>query len=179
MDSAVIFHSCAQGVYHSSRLICLLMTSSATSRLRLDFHHINVVQPLVTHPSYNDKKSVFFFIPILKSTFSNLDFRISVLRFLSEWRSSVQTTPTIVQVQVQVELYCHSPTCVDIQWNEMSCLTGPLWLDQIVDWQGHPTLDPHWVISPPLCRLQCRGKQDVSDSAYIACDIAVSFTPRI
>ncbi len=25
----------------------------------------------------------------------------------------------------QVELYCHSATCVDIQWNEMSCLTGP------------------------------------------------------
>ncbi len=30
-----------------------------------------------------------------------------------------------VQVQVQVELYCHSATCGDIQWNEMSCLTGP------------------------------------------------------
>ncbi len=29
------------------------------------------------------------------------------------------------QVQVQVELYCHSATCGDIQWNEMSCLTGP------------------------------------------------------
>ncbi len=26
----------------------------------------------------------------------------------------------------QVELYCHSATCGDIQWNEMSCLTGPL-----------------------------------------------------
>ncbi len=25
----------------------------------------------------------------------------------------------------QVELYCHSATCRDIQWNEMSCLTGP------------------------------------------------------
>ncbi len=25
----------------------------------------------------------------------------------------------------QVELYCHSATCVDIQWDEMSCLTGP------------------------------------------------------
>ncbi len=42
----------AQGVCHSSRLICALMTSSATSRLRLD-HHIKadfkkseVVQPL-------------------------------------------------------------------------------------------------------------------------------------
>ncbi len=23
------------------------------------------------------------------------------------------------------ELYCHSATCGDIQWNEMSCLTGP------------------------------------------------------
>ncbi len=28
-------------------------------------------------------------------------------------------------LQVQVELYCHSATCGDIQWNEMSCLTGP------------------------------------------------------
>ncbi len=25
----------------------------------------------------------------------------------------------------QVELYCHSATCVDIQWNRMSCLAGP------------------------------------------------------
>ncbi len=25
----------------------------------------------------------------------------------------------------QVELYCHSATCGDIQWNDMSCLTGP------------------------------------------------------
>ncbi len=25
----------------------------------------------------------------------------------------------------QVELYCHSATCGDIQWNEMSSLTGP------------------------------------------------------
>uniref|UniRef100_A0A8C2C249 Immunoglobulin domain-containing protein n=1 Tax=Cyprinus carpio TaxID=7962 RepID=A0A8C2C249_CYPCA len=24
-----------------------------------------------------------------------------------------------------IKLYCHSATCVDIQWNEMSCLTGP------------------------------------------------------
>ncbi len=29
------------------------------------------------------------------------------------------------QVQVQVELYCHSAACGDIQWNELSCLTGP------------------------------------------------------
>ncbi len=33
--------------------------------------------------------------------------------------------PKQVQVQVQVELYCHSAACGDIQWNEMSCLTGP------------------------------------------------------
>ncbi len=25
----------------------------------------------------------------------------------------------------QVEFYCHSATCGEIQWNEMSCLTGP------------------------------------------------------
>ncbi len=28
------------------------------------------------------------------------------------------------QAQVQVELYCHSATCGNIQWNEMSRLTG-------------------------------------------------------
>ncbi len=39
---AVIFHNCAQGICHSSRFICSVMTSSATSRLRLDFHHIKV-----------------------------------------------------------------------------------------------------------------------------------------
>ncbi len=34
--------------------------------------------------------------------------------------------PKIDQVKSsQVELYCHSATCGDIQWNEMSCLTGP------------------------------------------------------
>ncbi len=42
MGSAVIFHICAQGVSYSSRLIWSLMTSSATSRLRLDCHHIKV-----------------------------------------------------------------------------------------------------------------------------------------
>ncbi len=54
ISSAVIFHNCAQGVCHSSRLIYSLMTSSATSGLRLDFHDIKVdfkksevIQPLV------------------------------------------------------------------------------------------------------------------------------------
>ncbi len=36
------------------------------------------------------------------------------------------TTNTITNIKSrQVELYCHSATCGDIQWNEMSCLTGP------------------------------------------------------
>ncbi len=35
------------------------------------------------------------------------------------------SSSTLNQVQVQVELYCHSATCGDMQWNEMSCLTGP------------------------------------------------------
>ncbi len=34
------------------------------------------------------------------------------------------TNSWVDQVQVQVELYCHSAACGDIQW-EMSCLTGP------------------------------------------------------
>ncbi len=49
-----------------------------------------------THPSYKYKNppSVFL-IPILKSPFSNQ----AVLRFLSEWRSSVQAPATIVDWQ--------------------------------------------------------------------------------
>ncbi len=50
---AALYHI-SQGVCHSSRLICSSMTSSATSRLRLDFHQIKfdfkkseVVQPLL------------------------------------------------------------------------------------------------------------------------------------
>ncbi len=55
------------------------------------------VGSVCTHPSYNDKNppSVFLKIPIFKSPFSNQD----VLRFLSEWHSSVQTAPTIVYWQ--------------------------------------------------------------------------------
>ncbi len=54
MGSAVSYGICAQNVCHSSRPVCSLMTSSATSRRRLDFHHkivdfkkSEVVQPLV------------------------------------------------------------------------------------------------------------------------------------
>ncbi len=51
-----------------------------------------------THPSYNDTNppSVFLFlIPIFKSPFSNQ----AALRFLSEWHSSSQAAPTIVDWQ--------------------------------------------------------------------------------
>ncbi len=43
---------------------------------------------------------------------------------LSQWlRLNAQS---LFQVKSsQVEIYCHSATCVDIQWDEMSCLTGP------------------------------------------------------
>ncbi len=44
---------------------------------------------------------------------------------INRWTICHSLTNTKVQVQVQVELYCHSATCGDIQWNEMSCLTGP------------------------------------------------------
>ncbi len=44
--------------------------------------------------------SVFFLIPILKSSFSNQ----AVLRFLSEWRSSEQAPPTIVDWQDRLTL---------------------------------------------------------------------------
>ncbi len=59
------------------------------------------VGSVCTHPSYNDKNPpVFFLIPILKSPFSNQ----AVLRFLSEWRSSAQTAPTIVDWQDRLTL---------------------------------------------------------------------------
>ncbi len=57
------------------------------------------VGSVCTHPSYNDKNppSVFFFF---KSPFSNQ----AVLRFLSEWCSSVQAPPTIVDWQDRLTL---------------------------------------------------------------------------
>ncbi len=56
------------------------------------------VGSVCTHPSYNDKNppSVFFF----KSPFSNQ----AVLRFLSEWHSSVQAAPTRVDWQDRLTL---------------------------------------------------------------------------
>ncbi len=55
VGSAVSYFIAVHKVFVSSRLICSLMTSSATGRLRLDFHHIKVdfkksevVQPLVS-----------------------------------------------------------------------------------------------------------------------------------
>ncbi len=59
------------------------------------FEHKCVLEVCVhIHPIMIKIHPVFFFflIPILKSPFSNQ----AVLRFLSEWRSSVQATPTIV-----------------------------------------------------------------------------------
>ncbi len=55
------------------------------------------------HPPNNDTNSPsgFFKIPILKSIFSNQ----AVLRFLSEWRSSVQAPPTIVDWQGRLDFW--------------------------------------------------------------------------
>ncbi len=54
----------------------------------------------------------------------NRDARNVTVRYKYMYRA----TPSMYVYQVkssQVELYCHSATCGDIQWNEMSCLTGP------------------------------------------------------
>ncbi len=57
------------------------------------FEHKCVLEVCVhTHRIMMTIHPVFFLIPILKSPFSNQ----AVLRFLSEWCSSVQTSPTIV-----------------------------------------------------------------------------------
>ncbi len=63
------------------------------------------------HPIMIKIHPVFFFFLIPNNNNNH---------FLRSGCSEIQ-----VQVQVQVELYCHSATCGDIQWNEMSCLTGP------------------------------------------------------
>ncbi len=47
----------------------------------------------------------------------------------------------------QVELYCHSATCVDIQWNEMSCLAGPQCYINKHKYK-HTTLDVRTIIWP-------------------------------
>ncbi len=52
------------------------------------------------HPIMIKIHPVFFSIPILKSSFSNQ----AVLRFLSEWCSSVQAPPTIVDWQDHLNL---------------------------------------------------------------------------
>ncbi len=60
--------------------------------------------------------------PLLFSLYTNnctsKDPSVKLLKFADD-------TTLIGLIQVQVELYCHSATCGDIQWNEMSCLTGP------------------------------------------------------
>ncbi len=48
--------NCTQGVCHSSRLNCSLMTSSATSRHRLDFHHIKFyLKKIRSHSNHSFK----------------------------------------------------------------------------------------------------------------------------
>ncbi len=65
------------------------------------FEH-KCVGSMCTRSSYNDKNppSGLLKIPILKSSFSNQ----AVLRFLSEWCSSVQAPPTIVDWQDRLTL---------------------------------------------------------------------------
>ncbi len=84
-----------------------------------------------THPSYNDTKSsqCFFLNPYLKSPFWNQ----AILRFLSEWRSSVQTAPTIVDWQGHLSLdpprvSCHQSTIVS------TLVHGKTWCLRLSDW---------------------------------------------
>ncbi len=108
-----------------------------------------------THPSYNDENlpSVFFFLPILKSPFSNQ----AVLRFLSEWCNSVQAPPTIVDWQGCVTL------APPPEWAE-SCLPpvqGKTRCLRLSDW-GVLLLDVIMniavvIYSRYLSRWKCRG----------------------
>ncbi len=112
--------------------------------------------------SYNDKNppSVFFFFKsLLKSIFSNQ----AVLRFLSEWCSSAQAAPTIVDWQVHLTLdppwvSCNQSAIVSTPvQGKTRCLRlsdwGVLLLDVIMK------LDVIAVVinSRHLSRWRCRG----------------------
>ncbi len=59
------------------------------------------------------------------------------------WPDDTAVQFQLLQSQIkssQVELYCHSATCVDIQWNEMLCLAGP-WCYINKHKYKHTTLD--------------------------------------
>ncbi len=109
------------------------------------------VGSVCTHPPYNDKNppSVFFFF---KSPFSNQ----AVLRFLSEWRSSAQATPTIVDwqdvlPQTRPEW---SESCPPLVQGKTRCLRlsdwGVLLLDVIMNIAVV-------IYSRHLSRWRCRG----------------------
>ncbi len=88
----------------------------------------------VGSPSYNDKNPCFFLIPLLKSLFSNQ----TVLRFLSEWRSSAQAPPTIADWQGCLTLdppwvSCHQYTVVDSVQGKTRCLWLSDWGDLLLD----------------------------------------------
>ncbi len=106
------------------------------------FEHKCVLEVCVTHPSYNDKNptSVFFFF-FLNPSFSNQ----AVLRFLSEWCSSAQAPPTIVDWQDHLTLdppwvsweLSSVRHCVDSMQGKTRCLRlsdwGVLLLDVIMN----------------------------------------------
>ncbi len=86
-----------------------------------NFSFINVYAPNVGQESISFFKTLSD--ALLQCTQGNVvvlggDFNCTVNSYLDRNHDQVQ-------VQVQVELYCHSAACGDIQWNEMSCLTGP------------------------------------------------------
>ncbi len=147
------------------------------------------------HPPYNDKihTMFFFFIPILKSLFSNqvvlsalsdravvhwparqyhvqyrrwiaFDYEHDISWLVSElcvltaapfesrwWRFSANHRTSFTD-EMRMRIIC---TALLSEWH--SSVQAP---PTIVDWQGRP----EWaIISPPLCRLRCRGRQDVSE----------------
>ncbi len=96
------------------------------------------------HPIMIKIHPVFFLIPISKSSFSNQ----AVLRFLSEWRSSVQATPTIVDWQDRFTLdppwvSCHQSIIVSTpvqgktrSWNNVNPLCLQRMSGENIPW--HP-----------------------------------------
>ncbi len=99
---------------------------------------------------------ILFQIPILKSPFSNQ----TVLRFLSEWHSSVQTAPTIVDWQGRLTL---DPPWVSwelsaIVWSPVQGKTRCLWLSDWVFFLLDVIMNIAFVIySRHLSRWRRRG----------------------
>ncbi len=107
------------------------------------------VGSVCTHPSYNDKNppSVFFF----KSSFSNQ----VVLRFLSEWCSSVQAPPTRVDWQARLTLAPPSWVSWELRlWCREDKMSQIKRLKCLVDGCNNEYSSRHLLLTSELLKMQ-------------------------